>query len=196
MKIKKLIINRNKLLKLNIIKTKIYKRPYLFQNIFIEDIEHRLKKALKIIHLFHKNNKSIVFVGSSIYLAHKLNLFFKNTNHSVIPESVWKNGCLTNNKSNLKHFFEHEDVKISKILFNFLTKKPDLVVILNNESNINVLNESYDVKIPIVSLSNNLNLYDLKSNYKVPGDFKFTNKHIRDNIFFSLLVTTLKKRKK
>lgn len=190
MKINKLTTKSNKLLKVNIIKTKAYKKFHLLQDLFVEDIEHRLKKALKVIHSFDRNNKKIVFVGSSIDLANKLNIFFKNTKHLAVPYSVWKKGCLTNSLSLKKK----ADYKIVRLLARFFAKKPDLIVVLNNKSGMNALEESCRVKIPTIYLSENLESHNLKSNsYKVPGYFKFTNNHMRDNMFFSLVISVFKK---
>jgi hypothetical protein len=56
MKIKNIIKYKNKLLKLKLIKTKIYKKKDQLTNTRIEDIEYRLK-ALHVIYKYHTNNK-------------------------------------------------------------------------------------------------------------------------------------------
>ena len=55
MKIKNIIKYKNKLLKLKLIKTKIYKKKDHLTNTRIEDIEYRLKKALQDIKKNKKN---------------------------------------------------------------------------------------------------------------------------------------------
>jgi hypothetical protein len=59
MKIKNIIKYKNKLLKLKLIKTKIYKKKDQLTNTRIEDIEYRLK-ALHVIYKYHTNNKRIL----------------------------------------------------------------------------------------------------------------------------------------
>lgn len=84
MKIKNLIKHKNKLLKLKLLNTKIYKKNYALKNLKIEEIEHRLKKGLQIIYKYHIYNKRIIFISSSSTL--KLTNLLKNTKHLFIPE--------------------------------------------------------------------------------------------------------------
>ena len=74
-----------------------------------------------------------------------------------------------------------------------LKKNIDLIVLLNEPFNISALNESYLSKIPIISLNSDLNIQKFQSNYKVPGDFQFFNKKIRDNFFYTILIAVIKK---
>jgi hypothetical protein len=64
---------------------------------------------------------------------------------------------------------------------------------LNNQINKNIINENYKFKIPIVSLKNSLNIFNFKLSYKIPGNFFFENKKIKNNFFFILLKVILKK---
>jgi|SRR6478672_3378657 len=194
MKINKVNKFQSKLIKLKLIKTKIYKKnDHSFTK--IEDIISRLKKALCIIYKYHINNKRILFVGTPLHLDEKLKNLIKNTQHMYIPESIWMNGILTNQQSCFKYLLKNQQSinrKISTILFK-TKKKSDLIVILDSSMNSNALNEGYLTRTPVISLNLNLDNLDVKSSYKIPGNFKFTNKKVRNNFFYSILSATLKK---
>jgi ribosomal protein S2 len=134
-----------------------------------------------------------MFVGNPLSFNSKLKNLLKNTKHMYVPESVWMNGILTNQNSCFKYILKNQksiNRKISTILFK-TKRKSDLIVILNSSANFNALNEGYLTRVPIISLnSDNL---DVKSSYKVPGNFRFTDKKIRDNFFYSMLAATIKK---
>lgn len=194
MKINKITKYQSKLVKLKLIKTKIYKKN---EHNFIktEEIVSRLKKALYIIYKYHINNKKILFIGTPLNLDEKLKNLIKNTKHTYIPESVWMNGVLTNQQSCFKYLLKNQQSinrKISTILFK-TKKKSDLIVILDSSTNPNALNEGYLTRTPVISIGSNLDSLDTKSSYKVPGNFKFINKKIRNNFFYSMLSATLKK---
>lgn len=197
MKINKLKPYRFKLLKLNLIKTKSYKKKY---NTFIkiEDITTRLKKSLHIIYKYHINNKKILFIGTPINIDPKFKKILQNTKHVLIPEMLWMNGILTNQFSCFKYLSKHQKLvnnKISEILFKIKTKS-DLIVILNTSENLNVLEEGYLARIPVISINCDLNIKDFKSSYKVSGNFQFKKKKIRDAFFYSILTTIFKKANK
>ena len=198
MKIEKKIKYRNKVLKLKLLKTKTYEKKHHLKNITIEDVEYRLKKTLHIIYKYHLNNKKILFLGGELNTSNKIKLLIQNTKHVLIPEIAWMNGMITNSSANLKYLTKNQKTinnKLSEILFQ-LKKKSDLIVILSHSLNINALEEGYSTKIPIIFLNSNLDILDFKTSYKVPGTFKFTNKKIRDNLFYSILAATLQKANK
>lgn len=177
MKIKNLTEHKNKLLKLKLLNTKIYKKNYALKNLKIEDIEHRLKKGLQIIYKYHVHNKRIVFISNSPTV--KLTNLLKNTKHLFMPEYYWINR------------------KASKT-FLFMSKKPlqwknNLIVILDKSVNSNIIKKNYKLKIPIIFLGNDLNALCKQSSYKIPGNFLFYKKKIRENLFLILLKTILKK---
>lgn len=191
MKIENLTKHKHKLFKLKLIKTKVLKKNHTLNQVKIENIENRLKKALHIIYRYHTNNKRIIFIGNPLYLNKKMKTLLTNTKHILIPESFWINGIITNKLS--KNLSKNNNNKISKILFN-LNKNDNLIVIFNKNLNKNALEESYKAKFPIISLNNNcLNMSNTRSSYKIPGNFVFTNKKVRDNFFCSLLISILKK---
>jgi ribosomal protein S2 len=191
MKIKKIIKYKNKLLKLKLIQTKIYNKKQYLNNIKLEDIEYRLKKIFYIIYKYHIFNKRILFVGAPLNITSQI----KDTKHVLIPKSVWMRGAISNKKSCFKHLSKNKKMfsnKNSELLFQ-LQKSMDLIVIFNESDNKDVLNEGYKSRIPIILLNSNLDIQDNKPSYKVPGNFQFTNKKTRNNFFYSILISTLKK---
>ena len=195
MKIIKKTVYQNKLLKLKLIQTKIYNKKQYLNNIKIEDIEYRLKKIFYIIYKYHILNKRILFVGAPFNINDKITDLFKNTKHILLPRSVWVRGAISNKNSCFKHLSNNQKNtknKISELLLQ-LKKNIDLIVVFEESYNLNVLNEGYIARIPIISLNSDLNIKENKPSYKVPGNFKFTNKKIRDNFFYSILISTLKK---
>lgn len=194
MKLNKINLYKNKILKLKLIQTKIYKKNYN-NFIKIEDISSRLKKALHVIHNYHTNNKKIVFIGVPININYKFKKLLKKTKHILIPESIWIPGLFTNQETCLKHSTKNPKFtnnKTSKTLFQ-LEKKVDLIVVLDFNSNKEAINEAYLTRIPLIFL--NCDFKELNSNliYKIPGNFKFTKKKIRDMFFYSILGATFKK---
>lgn len=203
MKIEKNLYQNYKLLKLKLIKSKIYKKKYYLKNIKLEDIEYRLKKALYIIYLYHINNKKILFIGNPLNLFNEIKKLLKNTKHIFMPKDVWISGTITNQNA-YHNALKHEvsvNNKLSKNIIpqlkQHLKEKSDLVVIIDKESNINkALEESYTSRLPTIALNSDLNPFDIKSNYKVPGNFILTKNKLKNNFFYSILFSTLKKSNK
>jgi ribosomal protein S2 len=197
MKINKIKSYNYKLLKLKLIKTKVYKKNH---NNFtkIEDVSNRLKKALHIIYKYHINNKKILFIGTPVDIDIKFQKLLKNTKHVLIPESFWINGLITNQTSCFKYLSKNKEVidkKMSEILFK-IKNKSDLIVILDTLSNSTALTEGHLTRIPVISLNCNINISEIKSSYKVTGNFKFKKKKIRDFFFYSILTAIIKKANK
>ena len=86
MKIKKIVSHNNKLLKLKLIQSKVYNKNYNINNIKIEDIQFRLKKAFYIIYKYHVLKKRILFVGTPWRTSISLKKILKNTRHLLIPK--------------------------------------------------------------------------------------------------------------
>nr|YP_010133808.1 ribosomal protein S2 [Fistulifera saprophila]QWM93298.1 ribosomal protein S2 [Fistulifera saprophila] len=196
MKIKKIPQRRNKLVKLKLIQTKIYTKEQYLENIKIEDIEYRLKKICYLIYKYNVFNKRILFVGLPFNITLKLQELIKNTKHIFIPNSVWLSGAISNKNTNFSNLLKNKNTtknQISELLFQ-LKKNIDLVIIINNSDNTSdILNEGYVARIPVVMLNTNLNICFNKPSYKVPGNFKFVSKKTRNNLFYSLLISTLRK---
>jgi ribosomal protein S2 len=196
MKIKKIDLNKNKLLKLNFINTKLYKKiPINF--ITINEIIIRLKQSLQIIFKYNNNNKRILFIGFSNTINNKFKYILKNTNHILLPNFIWPNGILTNRDSCLDYILKNQtsiNRQLSKTLFKF-HKKVDLIVLLDSFYEENILNESYTSKIPTISLNDSLNIFDLKTSYKILGNLNFSRKNFKNNFFYSILNSLFKKAK-
>jgi ribosomal protein S2 len=194
MKINRIKSYNYKLVKLKLIKTKVYKKK-LDHFIKIEDISNRLKKALHIIYKYHINNKKILFIGTPVNVDSKFQNMLKNTKHTLIPEALWMNGLITNQRSCFKYLSKNQKAinnKISKLLFK-IKNKSDLIVVLNASNNSSALDEGYSARIPIISINYDVEGFDLKASYKVSGNFQFKKKKVRDTFFYSLLTAVLKK---
>jgi ribosomal protein S2 len=195
MKTEKVFHYQNKLIKLKLIQTKTYIKKQYITNIKLEDIQSRLKKIFYIIYKYHICNKKILFIGAPFNFNSQINNLFKTTNHIFIPYSMWIKGALSNKKLGLKHLLEDEKTsknKMSELLLK-LKKNIDLIVVLDEFQNKDILNEGYISRIPVIVLNSNLNIIFNKPSYKVPGNFQFIYKKIRDNLFYSMLISTLKK---
>lgn len=173
MKIKKNINNKNKLLKLKLIKTKIFIKKYTIDALKIEEIEHRLKKNLQIIYKYHLLQKKILFI-SSFFITRLSNLLqFTNHEHLVVS-NLFSNKIVTK--------------KILKI-----TSSYDLLVSLDYLANENTIKKNLKIKIPIVSMFNNKDVSNIKISYKIFGEFFLFKKKIKDHLLFYLLKSVLKK---
>jgi hypothetical protein len=194
MKIKKIQSKNYKLLKFNLIKSKILKKNHYKKSIKLEEIEIRLKKALNIIYLYHINNKRILFVGNPLNINKEISQALKSTKHIFIPKSFWISGIITNQNSSFNSIFKKEGNinKISQIVLK-LKNKSNLVVIIDKNFEEKALYESYSSRLPIISLNSDLNPFDQKSSYKIPGNFTFSKNNFKNNFFYSLLLSTLKK---
>lgn len=194
MKINKPKFLKNKLLKLKLIETRIYKNNNK-NSLKIIDIVARLKKSLNVIYKYHTNNKKILFIGDYNRLNNNFKRILKSTKHVLLPKSVWMNGVITNQNSCFKYLSKNHNLinnKFSKTLFQF-TKRVDLIVILDSYYKTNILNEGYIANIPIISLGYSTANSDLKASYTIPGNFKFSKKKIRDHFFYLILSALFKK---
>jgi len=196
MKIRTLDRYKTKLLKLKLIKTKIYKNTKNLNYLILKSMETRLKKVLHIIYRFHIASKKILFIGTPLELGNKIKQLLKNKKHSFIPESVWVNGIITNSKPSFKYLLKQHAIinnNTSKFLFN-LKNQTDLIVVLNEKLNLTALNESSLKRIPTITLNSCYNLLNFNlATYKVEGDYSFTRKTTRNNLFFLLLSSLFRK---
>jgi ribosomal protein S2 len=196
MKITTLRNYKTKLLKLKLLKTKTFKLEKDLNYLLLKNIETRLKKILHIIYRFHVANKKILFIGTPIKLNNQIKKLFKNKKHNFIPENIWMSGIITNSKSSFKHLVRQHAVTkstTSKFLFN-LKSQADLIVILNERSNLTALKESSLKRVPTIALNVNSDFFSSSlSTYKAMGNYGFTKKSIRNNLFFLLLNAVLKK---
>lgn len=195
MKIKRIEKNSTKLLKLKLLQTKIYDKKQYLTNIKIEDIQYRLKKIFYIIYRYHIFNKRILFVGLPLTMNSKIKTLLESSKHISIPENIWVRGAISNKNACFKHLSKSNKTsnnKISELIFQ-LKKSIDLVIFFEKSANPDVLSESYVSRIPLISISSSLDTRDVKSSYKVSGNFQFNNKKVLDSFFYSLLFATLKK---
>jgi ribosomal protein S2 len=74
-----------------------------------------------------------------------------------------------------------------------LHDKVDLIVILDSSYKNNILKESSLTKIPTIILSTNEYNNYLIATYKIPGNFKLSEKIIREDFFSTILISIFKK---
>ena len=133
----------------------------------LKTIELNLKKVLKIIFEFHKLNKNIVFVGFPDINSYKFSLLFNKFNYKFLKKKVWVNGLLSNtnsliyylNSKRLSNISKKNNLRLFQNLNNLieLKKLPDLIVVFSTEENLQLINESNRLKIPIIAFNNNSN---------------------------------------
>lgn len=200
MKIKKIKKSQYTLLKLNLIKNQVYKKNIKKNNhddvinVKTEHVSLHLKKALQIIYKYHINRKKILFIGVPQNFQKKISKIIKKTKHAAIPQSIWINGLLSNRFAIFRHLYLKRRKNIEKKsrlrnktihLLISVMKQPDLIVIFNKDLEKNALNETYRLKIPIITLDSNL-YFDSKPSYKIPGNFQPMYKKNQHAIFLIL----------
>lgn len=198
MKIAEITKRNNKFIRLQLIKTQTYKKNYDCLT-KISDIMIRLKKSLNIIYKYHINNKRILFVGAPINLNKKWWKFSfnKSTRHVLLPESAWQSGLISNVYAKFSDLFKKNKANDAAFIISSFIVKFDLVVLIDLSAKNSALHEAYLSEIPVISLcSNGCNIFDFKTSYKIPGNFRFTKKKEQGNLFYSVLFATLKKAEK
>lgn len=192
MKIKPIISqHKNKLLELQILKSKIYKntRNNKIEN---EKIKLHFKKVAHIIYEYHINNKTILFANFPTKIEKNIMELNKNIKHVFISEEKWTNGFLTNKSiNNCNQLITNSATKFTNKNFFF-----DLLVIFNPTSN-DIFNESYNLYIPTILITDSLfnkKISLLKQSYKILGHFKFIEEQINNNFFLSILQAIFKNR--
>lgn len=198
MKIKKVnSIHKNKLTELQILKSRIYRKnkdSKLKKKIDTNKIRLYLKKIVHIIYEFHITNKRILFLNFPKNIEKKITKDLKTNQHIFIENENFLNGIISNPKINLQ-----QSNPVQKLIQNNskikipIKKLIDLIVIFNPLSSLNSDKKVYVSQIPTITINetsnNNLNL---KQNYKLIGHFKFIEKQINNNLFFSILRAILK----
>ena len=176
MKIRNLTIYKTKLTKLNLINSKFFNKETISEIVNVDQIKYQLKKALKIIYKFHVNDKKILFIGK---VDERILQQLKTSKHMWFNQSNKTEGFITNNSFNLRK-------KENKNNYN-------LIVILSSDNNENIIKEGYSAKIPTIQINTQLNIFEYKCDYKIPGSFKFANKNIENTSFYFMLQATLKR---
>ena len=194
MKIKNIIKRKNKLISLNILKSKSHKKFQISDlKTNTKQTELYLKKAAQILYMYHLVGKRILFLGFPISFKHIL----KKTKHILIPESSWLNGMITNQLLRFNYLLTNQQkqfpFKIVQLLLK-LQKKIDLIVVFNSNNNFNAIEEGYVSRIPIIGGSASLNSRDSKVTYKITGDFNYIKDKLpSSNFFISMVKMVLKK---
>lgn len=193
MKIKLLTKHKNKLIELQILKSKLYKTSIEKKKIENSKIKLYFKKIAHIIYEYHINNKTILFVNFPSNLEKNMMSIKKNIKHIFLSKENWINGFLTNKAVNINSkLIKNYNTSNSKI-----TRKNsffDLLVIFNPTNN-KVLNENSNLFIPTILITDELfnhNLQIYKQSYKILGYFKFIEEQINNNFFFSMIQAILK----
>jgi ribosomal protein S2 len=187
----------SKLLRLRLIRFKVLKKKHYFKYLTLNDIESRIKKALYIIYVYHIYRKKIIFVGSPLKISKNLADLFKKTKHIFIPTSAWIAGVISNQYSSFKSRFKNEQgiIESAKELLRF-KEESDLVVLIDPVFS-KALIESYQARLPLISLNTDPNIFDEKPSYKIPGDLVASKKsEINNSVFYDLLISILKKARK
>lgn len=169
------------LLKLHLLKSKIYEQPIKktnFTNLIdlnLDQILVGLKKALQIIFQYHQTERRILFIGLPHKLESKINQL---TRHLAISNSLNIQGFISNNNFKIlretKNLNQELVTNYSKFLLPKLTKTPDLVVLFDHEKSKNILSEAWVGKIPVIIFDNNIDYQNtfLHNFYVVKGNFK------------------------
>ena len=192
MKIKKITPKyKNKLVELQLLKTKMYKTFLSKKKIENNKIKLYLKKIAHIIYEYHINNKTILFINFPTKLVNNISYLKNKIKHLFISKTNWVNGFITNKTVNITHQLlkNIQKSKSSNKNFSF-----DLIVIFNPTNN-QILTEGYTSNIPTIVITEeifNPKTPILKQSYKILGHFKFVEEKINNNFFFSILHAILK----
>ena len=182
MKLKKLKKLKYSNLELQIFKLFRKKKNFNSQT-EIKSTEILLNKIANIIYLYHITNKTILFIGFPTDLTKTLKL----TKHILIPEFMWQNNMFNLTKNSKK-------TKTPKNIFNLQTKlkkKVDLVVINNLDINLTAFKESYLARIPAITITKEINISKMKSNYNTIGSYHFFSEKQENTNFFNLFIKTI-----
>jgi hypothetical protein len=153
----------------------------------VETVECRLKKGLKVIFKYHVSRKKIIFVGIlSPAEEIAVKTLLKNTRHMFVPEHLWLNEDIFNDKLS-QTYFSKNDSSHEALQF----KNTYHLVVMLNCSITNVGVESFKVKIPTVVLSNNLDMFNMTFSYKILGNYIVSKKKMKSHLFFMLLQSFL-----
>lgn len=188
-------IKRRELIKPQLIKSDVYRKTHDLKGITLEETTNRLKKSLKIIYLYHVNNKRLLFIGGSPEESKYLKRYFKRTKHVFVSRAKWINGVLNNRNLQLGGF----DVSRPKVLSRDvrdiikLRNQFDLVIITDEQLDTEALAENSKRKTPIISLNSNMSPFNTHADFKTPGNLTRPDNRNKTNFFYSLLQSTFRK---
>lgn len=167
MKLKKFIVKKHTLLKFHLIKYQAYKNRLKKDANFklIDNLQLRIKQALNLIHLYHFNNKRILFIG---FPYTKKNLLARTTKHAFIPKSMWIPGIFGNKNAKI-----HDKKNKTHIVRSLnLTNAPDLVILFNaTPKDLGILKEVCSVGCPVLIFGCNINFKSANIVNEIPAYF-------------------------
>jgi len=190
MKIKKIEQPNLKIITLQILKLyselSIHKKQKSYMQIQIY-----LNKISNILYEYSINSKNILFIGFPANFKNVL----KYTKHTIIPEFIFYNGMITNRFST-KEIAKSKMDSMQELLLLLQIKKIDLIVIYNHNNKSTIIKEGYNVRIPIINISNTFN-FSNKIAYSALGYYSlFNDKVTNNNFILSFLKTIINKTKK
>ncbi len=188
MKLKKLKKLKYPNLELQIFK--LYSKKKVFNSkTEIKQTEVLLNKIANVIYLYHVTGKTILFLG----FPKDFIKILKTTKHILVPEFMWQDNMFNFTSNNKK-------TKIPKNIFKLqmkLRKKVDLTVINNLKINLIAFKESYLARIPSITITKEIEISRIKSNYNSTNSYNFfAEKEENINFFYSFIKTILMRAKK
>ena len=188
MKLKKLTKLKYPNLELQIFK--LYSKKKVFNSkTEIKQTEVLLNKIANVIYLYHVTGKTILFLG----FPKDFIKILKTTKHILVPEFMWQDNMFNFTNNNKK-------TKIPKNIFKLqmkLRKKVDLIVINNLNINKIAFKESYLARIPSITITKEIDISRIKSNYNSTNSYNFfAEKEENINFFYSFIKTILIRSKK
>jgi len=182
MKIKK-IVSKNKLIHLQLLKSKIYKKKLTqkyFKKIEIDVYKLYFKKIAHIIYEYHINNKKILFLNFPKNIEKNIKGIILRTKHVCVSlEHFLKNSL---NKKNYL-FNKNQSLVINKNDFN---------LILLFSLDLDNLNQLLNFQIPTILITSFSNKIKVNPSYTIPGYFNFIEKQILNNLFLCILKSVFK----
>jgi len=192
-------IKFKRIFELHLIKSKIYKQTIEkntstnFLNTNLAQTILNFKKALRLIFNYHQIKKRILFLGVPTETEVRLN---STTQHIAISNSI-KTKKLFNLTSEGKSNFN--SLKNNKNIFSKLKKKPDLIVVISNDSKTkfhSIIEKAYILKTPIIEFSETMEKHYWKNFYTVLGNLKLLSSNKQSNNIFAVFIKAIMKKTK
>jgi hypothetical protein len=182
----------NKILKLGLIKRRLYKRkkninyqPNLFTNInlILKKTVFNIKNTTNLIYRYHTSRRRILVIGEHLLTKKYIFYMYKKNNHFYLPKSFWTNGLFTN-KNHIGNLIK-KDKSITTLI-----KKPSLIIL---DKHFDVIeSELYKMRLPtiLLNITNNIKSSTLEYSKKNNYILQLLINHSRGNlrkIFFSFI---------
>lgn len=192
MKLQRLQTSKFPNLELQLVKQYGKKKNFNFKT-DVKKTEVLLNKIANITYLYHVTGKTILFLGFST----NFNKILKTTKHVLVPEFMWQNNMFSSSVSITNNQLK---AKIPKNIFKLKTKlrkKVDLIIMNNADKNKMAFKESYLARIPVILLTEGLDITQLHSSYSATGSYQFfAEKEENENFFFLFIKSVLLRAKK